>query len=188
LARDRVRVRRATRWCMGSARWRASSGALRRSPPAAASWRMARQPALRHGAVRHASRGPTRGVGCSWACCALPGTPGDLGAPARLVRSLWPLPAPSACPPLPPVPGSPVSASWGRLCPPPRRRRPCLGLGWPPWPADQDRRGAPTFLALRFPPTRLVVDPGGPSGPSPGAVPWCRRRGRSTPRRPRHPC
>jgi len=187
VARDRVRWRRSPRWGMGASRWRSEACALLRSTPEAAAVRLSRQHSVRHGSWRHSERWPNRCGGCAWAFCALPGQQVGLVSPARLVRARLPLPAPDACPPLPRVHGPTVAASGGLLCPPPRRRRPFLRSGWPPGPAGQDRRGSPKCLALLFPPTTRLVDPGGPSRTSPVAVPWCRLLGRSTPRRPLSP-
>jgi hypothetical protein len=148
---------------------------------------MSRQHALRNGSLSHSERLPNRCLGCSWAFFAIPYQKVDIGSPARLVRSMLPVQAPYSWQPLPPVTGPTVSESYGLIGPPPRRRRPFLRLGWPTWPAGRDRRGSPKFLAFLFPQTTLLVDPGGPSGTSPVAVPLGWLLGRYTQRRPLYP-
>jgi hypothetical protein len=156
-------------------------------PPRGCLLRRSRQPPVRNGSSSNASRVPDRWLGCAWAFFAIPCQKVDMGPPARLVRSMLPGQAPSSCQPLPQGHGPAVSECGGLICPPPRRRRPFLRSGWPTGPAGRDRRGSPKFLALLFPPTRLLVDPGGPAGPSPVAVPLCWPPGRSTHRRPLDP-
>ena len=54
-------------------------------------------------------------MGCSWAFFAIPCQKVDIGSPARLVRSMLPVPAPSSCQPLPPVNGPTVSEYCGLI-------------------------------------------------------------------------
>ena len=82
-------------------------------PPAAASCRLSRPPGFRTAASRRPARGRTRSPCGLVACGALPCRAGGLVGPILYGRAM--VPGPAACPPLPRVNGSPVSAYAARL-------------------------------------------------------------------------